>query len=640
MAQQMETTTSNYNTDSLIDEDNATGACVDSGYSSLGSLTQISSINGSSLRPSASHYLQPIYENVPINSFTTVSELTPTSQSIRRINEFHITSPISSLKRSASSLPCTPIKVGTPKKMRLDGKSRSKAHLNLIDNIHVDENSENRDIANVEFSPIKAVNVLQERNGKFERKGSFSSTPIYEESLLKSMSVSKTDFFNSTNRRNENSLVIRKTKSFSPSKQRLLVQRNRPVETAKPIPEDKELPCTPVRRSIKRMLCRQDALETSPQPSTSSLFDLMSNDSFTESDINLESPVIFKSPSPSPPQSVSSNETPIKKIRRNLSFNLPQQSPKKELDKIIFSKIPCSPRKQRLPATKRSSTTKDVAVVAKRPQYDLSPLLPKRASYAHLKYFDILSHLAETTTAIQKIFSYVGPKDIYRMYNVCQQWRTIIKNDTFASGQRNKYLGSLMRNKENLQKKPLLKSRSLNAVPKSPLKRANTVNLRKNSLRKLPTQSSFDEETLLLIKENQRRTKCINCGYPSIITKHQNNEPNKINENRIPFQRSIYCDQNLFRSDPIRSAVNEYDVAECTNRRCAFKFCMNCKSDYHGSDPCRDATFIAPVDSDDEDDAKVNYSTGSRSKRNLRRLCSLDRGRYSSVDKVKFSSLG
>lgn len=506
MAQQMETTTSKYSTDSLIDDDQATGACVDSGYSSLGSLTHVSPINGSSIRPSSSHYLQPIYENVPVNSFTTASELTPTSQSIRRINDFHITSPISSLKRPrpSSSLPCTPIKIGTPKKMRLEGKSRSKTHLNLIDNIHVDENSENRHSANFEFSPIKALNVLQERNGKFERKGSFSSTPIYDESLLKSMSVSKTDFFTSAKRNNENSLVIRKTKSFSPSKHRLLMQRSRqiPVQLTNPIPEDKELPCTPVRKSIKRLLSRQNAIESSPQPSSSSLFDITSNDSFNDSDINLESPVIFVSPSPSPQQhQSSSNETPVKKIRRNLSFNLTQQSPKKELDSIIFSKIPCSPRKQRIPATKRSSTTSDVAVVAKRPQYDLSILLPKRASYAHLKHLDILSHLAETTTAIQKILSYVTPKDIYSMYNVCQKWRTIIKNDTFASGQRNKYLASLVRNKENLQKKPkkpLLRSQTLPAIPKSPLKRANTINLRKNSLRTMPTQLSFAEETSMV----------------------------------------------------------------------------------------------------------------------------------------------
>lgn len=504
MAQQMETTTSIYNTDSIIDEDNTNGACVDSGYSSLGSLTHVSPINGSSLRPSVSHYLQPIYENEQINSFTA-SELTPTSQSIRRISEFHITSPISSLKRSATpSLPSTPIKFGSPKKMRLDGKR--KAHLNLIDNIHVDENSENRDIGNFEFSPIKAANVLQNRNGKFERKGSFSSTPIYEESLLKSLSVSKTDFFTSANRKNQTSLVIRKTKSFSPSKHSLLVQRNRhiPVQTTKPIPEDKELPCTPARKSFKRMLCRQDALESSPQPSCSNLFDTTATDSFNESDITLESPLIFKSPSPSPPQPTSSSGTPIKKIRRNLSFNLAQPSPKKELDKIIFSKIPCSPRKLRAPATKRSSTTKDVAVVAKRPQLDLSPLLPKRASYAHLKHFDIFSHLAETTTAIQKILSYVEPKDIYHMYNVCQQWRTIIKNDTFASDQRSKFHRSLARNKENLQRKPLLRSRTMipkSPVSRSPLKRANSVNVRKNSLRKMPTQSSFDEETLLVSTE-------------------------------------------------------------------------------------------------------------------------------------------
>lgn len=497
MAQQTETTTSNCINDSIIDEDAANTACTDSGYSSLGSLSHASSINASTLRPSASHYLQPIYENVQLNSFSKQhTELTPTSQSIRKINEFHITSPLSSLKRSASSLPCTPNKHASPRKMmRLDGRDRSKLHRNLI---HLDEDSENRNTANIELSPIKAVNVLQDRNGKFERKGSFSSTPIYEDSLLKSMSVTKTDFFNSTSRAEQNSLVIRKTKSFSPSKKKWLVARSRQVsvESTTPIPEDKELPSTPARKSIRRMLCRQDAIQASPEPSTSNLFDITATD-FFDSNINVESPVNYKSPSP-PVSSSPSIEVPAKKIRRNLSFNLVQQSPKKELDKIIFSKIPCSPHKQRIgAATKRSSTTKDVAVVAKRPQFDLSPLLPQRKSYAHLKHFDIVSHLAETGTAIKMIFSHLTPKDIHHMYNVCQNWRSIIDNYGFAS-QRNKFLSTLAKNKENLPKKPLLKSRSLNAIVKSPLKRANSLNLRKNSLSITSKQTSFDDDPLLV----------------------------------------------------------------------------------------------------------------------------------------------
>lgn len=128
-----------------------------------------------------------------------------------------------------------------------------------------------------------------------------------------------------------------------------------------------------------------------------------------------------------------------------------------------------------------------------------------------------------------------------------------------------------------------------------------------------------------LIKENQRRTKCPSCGHPSIISK--NKEPNRINEKRIPFQRSIYCDNDSLRNT---STDSQYEFAECT--KCRLKFCMNCKCEYHGNDKCPVRTFIAPMDSDDEEEVKICYSTGSRSKRNLRRLCSLD--------KVKFSSLG
>lgn len=487
----METTTSHAVLDSIIDEDIVIGGCADSGYSSQSSVSHISSINASSLRSVSQ--LQPIYENIAVSSFFSPSELTPTSQNIQRINEFHITSPISSLKRSASSMPCTPNKIGTPKKRRLDENSRSKAYRNLIDNIHVDENSENRDILNPEFSPIKSMNVLQERNGKFERKGSFSSTPIYEEEL-KSMSVSKTDFFNPANRTGERSGIIRKTKSFSPSKKRWIVTRNREMSIeATTIPEEVEPTRNQERRPLKRILCRQNALEKQEQPSSSTFLDNLSSITsadLSDLDIKFESPVTRKSPTPI---------TPIKKIRRNLSFNLSQPSPKKELNKIIFSKIPCSPPKQRIPATKRASAAK-TPPVAKRPLFDLGPLLPKRKSYADLKYFDILSHLAETTTAIQVIFSHLNPKDIRNVYNVSQKWRAIVKNDAVAYSQRKKYLSGLMKRKENLQKKPLLKSRSLNAILKSPLKRANSFNLRRNSLVVGPTQHNLDDPLVVSIQ--------------------------------------------------------------------------------------------------------------------------------------------
>lgn len=81
---------------------------------------------------------------------------------------------------------------------------------------------------------------------------------------------------------------------------------------------------------------------------------------------------------------------------------------------------------------------------------------------------------------------------------------------------------------------------------------------------------------------------------------------------------------------PNPANFSQYEFAECT--KCAFKFCMKCKCEFHGSDMCPVKTYIAPMDSEDEEDVKMLYPTGSRSKRNLRRLCSLE--------KVKFSSLG
>ncbi|KAJ6645351.1 hypothetical protein Bhyg_00556, partial [Pseudolycoriella hygida] len=508
MARQMEPTTSNYaNNKSIIDEDIVNEGCADSGYASHSSLSHATSINASALR--SSHYLQPIYENVPVSSFASAAELTPTSQSIKKISAFHITTPDASLKRTAS-LPCTPVKIGTPKKRRLDPKSLSKTYRNLIDDIDVDENSENRNIADFQISPIKSVNVLQERNGKFERKGSFSSTPICEGPYQKSMSSTKTDFFSSKNLSEKNGLLLRKTKSFSPSKKRWLAARGGGInlETVS-IPENAAL-SNSARKSIKRLLCSQDDISPFERPTTPQAFDVTPT-AFINSDI--KSPINYRS---------TSNETPVKKIRRNLSFNLSRESPKK---KIAIPKTPCSPLKQRPPAIKRPATVKE-PVAAKRPLFDISPLLPKRKYFTHLKHLDILSHLSETTTAIEKILNHLDPKDIYSMYNVCGSWRAIIKNNSSAYSKRNKYYSTLMKNKENLQRKPILRQRSLSTTGKTPLRSSN-LNVIKTPLRRASTQSTINDP-FLLINENQRFTKCSSCGRPSII--HENNNDDKVHE--------------------------------------------------------------------------------------------------------------
>lgn len=115
----------------------------------------------------------------------------------------------------------------------------------------------------------------------------------------------------------------------------------------------------------------------------------------------------------------------------------------------------------------------------------------------------------------------------------------------------------------------------------------------------------------------QCRTKCPLCRSPSIITKKAVNQSKSVNENRIPFRKS------LIRDTPKRNVNNNpYDYAECTKKSCEFKFCMKCLCAYHDSEKCPIDTSISPIEPSEQ---KLLYPTGSMSKRNLRRLCSLDR---------------
>ncbi|KAJ6647214.1 hypothetical protein Bhyg_02435 [Pseudolycoriella hygida] len=263
---------------------------------------------------------------------------------------------------------------------------------------------------------------------------------------------------------------------------------------------------------------------------------------------------------------------------------------------------------------------------AKVPLFDLSSLVPKPKCVAPKRHFDILSNLSTLTTATEKIFNYLEPKDINSVHNVCSSWRSIVKNSQLAYKARNKYLNAAMNYKENSRRKPPLMQRSISAIKLSSLKCHNfNVMNGKPPLRRASTQVRVNDEQSP-INENQRFTKCSSCGRPSIIHEKKNDDEFK---NYIPFHSSNF--KYGFLRDFAKSNESRYEYAECFT--CQFKFCMNCNCEFHGNKECPVRRFVGSEDSDDEDGNKVIYSTGSRSsKHNLKRLCKLD--------KVKFSSIG
>lgn len=130
------------------------------------------------------------------------------------------------------------------------------------------------------------------------------------------------------------------------------------------------------------------------------------------------------------------------------------------------------------------------------------------------------------------------------------------------------------------------------------------------------------------MKENQRRTMCPLCGRHSIIAKKSNDTSN-ILETHVPFQRSRDYDIEKLRKSMRKT--NPLEFAECTNKKCGYKFCMKCQFAYHEDEKCPTNRLVMPIESDGGGE-KLLYPTGSRSKRNLRRLCSLDKIKFSSMD--------
>lgn len=131
-----------------------------------------------------------------------------------------------------------------------------------------------------------------------------------------------------------------------------------------------------------------------------------------------------------------------------------------------------------------------------------------------------------------------------------------------------------------------------------------------------------------LIRENQRRTMCPHCCRPSIISEKSTDNSN-ILETHTPFQRR--SDFDIVKLRKSMRKTNPHDFAECINKKCGFKFCMNCKFAYHEDEKCPTArALVLPMESDGSE--KLLYPTGSRSKRNLRRLCSLDKIKFTSMD--------
>lgn len=83
--------------------------------------------------------------------------------------------------------------------------------------------------------------------------------------------------------------------------------------------------------------------------------------------------------------------------------------------------------------------------------------------------------------------------------------------------------------------------------------------------------------------------------------------------------------QESFEDVPYDSDIPD-GSAQCTNKMCGFKFCIKCSCPYHVNGQCdRDIDNEDNAADDENQEDQINYVACSKqSKRNLRRLCSLD----------------
>ncbi|XP_059607492.1 uncharacterized protein LOC132255459 [Phlebotomus argentipes] len=356
-------------------------------------------------------------------------------------------------------------------------------------------------------------------------------------------------------------------------------------------------------------------------------------------------------------------QTP-KKTKRPMSF---QYSSDEEKNRILYPHLPCTPPKKRarkaLEYSSRASPSPAKKALDYREGTPRRCRPPKRSCYDGAVTLNILSRLAGTVPALDRIFSYLRPEDLHAVYNVCREWRFLVDGHRRARKRLSVYEQEQIPIKENtfMVKKVCEKP----SVRRIHLRDWNfnddTQAKRQNAIRSPPaspsTRKHRDHQKFLdRLDAHAKVINCPKCSKSSLImSPRRRRRCSMAMAKKSPAKRNLFRPNSTISAFPVaqpddkilgkvgkshslpsnltvfeqelclkdRSLIADgmnYDTyAICSRESCRFTFCTTCFMERHEVGKCVQLEPESPGRADEEYRRSV-VPGSKRSKRNLKRL--------------------
>nr|XP_039254355.1 uncharacterized protein LOC120331347 [Styela clava] len=207
------------------------------------------------------------------------------------------------------------------------------------------------------------------------------------------------------------------------------------------------------------------------------------------------------------------------------------------------------------------------------------------------EFFDIVNELANRNMQhiIAKIFSHIRKKDILRCSYVSQSWSEISRNNSFLRKQikslKNQYQkDEFTRGSENIT----AKKAEQNALLKSPAKIGSKRNLTSGryalcNLQERVRKSPRKPVIMPTTPSGKNRYVCAE-------TKFEHTQRVK---RTLEFEESVMtCPKCSWTAKIYAGGQNK---AQCYRAECGYRFCVQCKKEYHWPKPCKIRSPVSPT---------------------------------------------
>ncbi|GAB0091094.1 hypothetical protein DMENIID0001_059000 [Sergentomyia squamirostris] len=366
-------------------------------------------------------------------------------------------------------------------------------------------------------------------------------------------------------------------------------------------------------------------------------------------------------------------QTP-KKVRRSTSF---QYSSDEEKHRILYPQLPLTPPKKR---AKKSLDYTTPSPAKKRLDYRGSERTPrkcqppKRNSYEGATTLNILSRLAGTLPALDRIFRHLDARDLEAVHNVCSDWRRIVNEHRQAKERLRIFQLEQIPIKENNYVAKMIPSKKL-STERYHFRELNVLSSEEQLRQQRDLESSppsspstrkfrDHQKFLQRLDDDARVVHCPQCMKSSLIMSPRRRKRCAMAMGRVsPMKRSSPARRTLFykpntticalpsvrpedkmlgrvgKSQSLPDTLSSFERELCTKNKslisgdgieyttyaicsresCRFAFCIKCFRERHEVGKCVEIEPLSPMKAEEE--FRLRIIPGSkRSKKNLKRL--------------------